>query len=451
MAGEIVPYAEQGATLTQWRPPEQVLAEAKQAATALTEIIKLKKNPVMFNGEHYLEFEDWQTVGKFYGCTVKILSTAYVEFGDIRGFEATAVVLDARQNEISRAESMCLSEEESWGKIAKYEWQDVLDDNGKKIWVEGKDGKKRPKANKVQVGEVSKPLFQLRSMAQTRAGARALRQVFAWVVVLAGYKPSVAEEMTGDEQFDEHDQGNGKKPPVTQPTRTSERKPAAQTTQAATQPATQGEQQPAGDEVSGIIKKASPAANGNLRLEVGEKVVVVPHDKIDGDMVPGKFIKFRGSKRTSEKIGDFWVLEGLRELSDVQEGETQPATEKKMDPETAALADELFADKPAAGKEAVQGMIDKGELKTASQLPATKAGTIGEKRRIRLEAMCNSGKEKNNGFNHDEIKKILQGFPAPIGPIEHIKDMPVDLYPQFEKWANGEEDWREFWKEDGND
>jgi len=45
-----------------------------------------------------------------------------------------------------------------------------------------------------------KPLFQLRSMSQTRASAKALRNCLAWVAVLAGYEPSVAEEMTGDEQ-----------------------------------------------------------------------------------------------------------------------------------------------------------------------------------------------------------------------------------------------------------
>jgi hypothetical protein len=47
------------------------------------------------------------------------------------------------------------------------------------------------------VGEVLVPWFQLASMAQTRAGAKALRNAFAWVVVLAGYQPTPAEEMDG--------------------------------------------------------------------------------------------------------------------------------------------------------------------------------------------------------------------------------------------------------------
>jgi hypothetical protein len=43
----------------------------------------------------------------------------------------------------------------------------------------------------------TKPEFQLRSMAQTRACAKALRNAFAWIPVLAGYEGTPAEEMDG--------------------------------------------------------------------------------------------------------------------------------------------------------------------------------------------------------------------------------------------------------------
>jgi hypothetical protein len=39
------------------------------------------------------------------------------------------------------------------------------------------------------------PLYQLASMAQTRANAKVMRNVLSWVAVLAGYKPTPAEEM----------------------------------------------------------------------------------------------------------------------------------------------------------------------------------------------------------------------------------------------------------------
>lgn len=161
------------------RDPVKVLAEAKLAAQALMSVVSQKKKPVIMNGEQYLEFEDWQTVARFYGLTVKVVSTQFLDYGGVKGFEAKADVLRADGQVVSSAEAMCLNDEEKWSTRPKYEFV-----NGKKE----------------KVGEVAVPLFQLRSMAQTRACAKAFRNVLAWVVVLAGFKPTPAEEMTGDEQ-----------------------------------------------------------------------------------------------------------------------------------------------------------------------------------------------------------------------------------------------------------
>jgi len=194
---EIVRYVP-GEALAVTREPEEVLADAQKAAAALMKVVKLKKKQIVFNGETYLESGDWQTVAKFYGVTAKIESTRFVQFGDAQGFEAAAVALDCNGREVSRGEAMCLNDEENWGMRAKYEWRDVLDAQGKKIWEFHADkGKNLPKREKVKIGEEPTPLFQLRSMAQTRACAKALSNLFKWVVVLAGYKPTPAEEMTG--------------------------------------------------------------------------------------------------------------------------------------------------------------------------------------------------------------------------------------------------------------
>lgn len=184
MENEIVAAGQFG--LSMGRSPSAVLAEAHTAAKSLKDLIAKKKKPVIMNGEQYLEFEDWQTVGGFYGAKAKATSTEYVEIGTAKGFKAKAVVIDANGNEISSAEALCLNDEEKWSTRSKYEW---------------KDGKKE------KVGDVPVPTFQLMSMAQTRACSKALRNVFAWVVVLAGYAPTPAEDMTGDEH------PNGGEPP----------------------------------------------------------------------------------------------------------------------------------------------------------------------------------------------------------------------------------------------
>lgn len=207
--GEVIPVSMFEMSIS--RPPEVVLEEAKRAAKALKDVISHKEKPVIFNGEQYLEFEDWQTVGKFYGITVKVVSTTPVDFGGVFGFEARAVAIHVPTGrEISAADAMCLNDEEKWSSRPKYEWQYVRKSTGKAatgeppkeemIWEKGGDGKSRPKKERVLIGEDKVPLFQLRSMAQTRACAKVYRNVLAWVVVLAGYRPTPAEEMTGHEQ-----------------------------------------------------------------------------------------------------------------------------------------------------------------------------------------------------------------------------------------------------------
>ena len=193
------------ATLAVPREPELVLEEAQRAAAALKRVIDGKPNKVMFGTEQYIEHEDWQTVGRFYGLAEQIIWTRPVTVGDASGWEARAEAVHVGSGRVvASAEAMCLNDEEKWRARPKYAWVyhkrsggTSVDDPGKDelIWEKSGDGKNRPKKSKELIGEETVPQFQLRSMAQTRAGAKALRNALGWVVVLAGYKPTPAEEM----------------------------------------------------------------------------------------------------------------------------------------------------------------------------------------------------------------------------------------------------------------
>ena len=160
--------------------PEEQLDMAIRAAKALSRVIAGKKKPVIINGETYLEFEDWQTLGQFDGVSVRTGEAEPVEINGVQGAKAKAFLYNNRTGElIGGAEGYCMRDEEKWGTRPKYEWQ-------------GEGDKRR----RVKIGEEVVPWFQLASMAQTRAGAKALRNKEAWVAVLAGYRPTPAEEMT---------------------------------------------------------------------------------------------------------------------------------------------------------------------------------------------------------------------------------------------------------------
>jgi len=139
------------------REPVEVLDDAKKAAKALTTVIDQKPHKVMIKGQVYLEYEDWQTVAQFYGYTARTCDTVPVDLNGIKGAKARAELIDFRTGiVVGGAEAYCMSDEENWG---------------------------------------NKPWFQLASMAQTRAGSKAIRNRMAWVVVLAGYAGTPAEEM----------------------------------------------------------------------------------------------------------------------------------------------------------------------------------------------------------------------------------------------------------------
>lgn len=157
-----------------FRSPEDVLAEAQRAARALKDVVTQTNAVVKLGNSEHLKVEAWQTLGHFYGLTARVRESRYVEFGGVQGWEAIAELVTKDGRILSTADAMCLNDEDKWSTRAKYEWQ-----NGQKI----------------KVGEERVPLFQLRSMAQTRAISKVHSNALKWVVVLAGYNPTPAEEV----------------------------------------------------------------------------------------------------------------------------------------------------------------------------------------------------------------------------------------------------------------
>jgi hypothetical protein len=139
--------------------PDRVLEQASMAARALVRAVARNEAQyvVKLGPGRHLRFEAWQTLSAFFGLSVSCEWTREMRDTEGRplGWEARAVVRRGEQV-VSTAESQCTADEPHWR---------------------------------------GRPPFQLRSMAQTRAAVKALRQALAWVVVLAGYEPTPAEEV----------------------------------------------------------------------------------------------------------------------------------------------------------------------------------------------------------------------------------------------------------------
>jgi hypothetical protein len=142
--------------------PEQQVEKASEMAKVLQKVVKQANLAKKLGGQkEHLEYEAWQTIGQFFNCTPVTEWTRPLKDGDkIMGWEARVNVVNAEGRIIASAESMCMRDEKNWR---------------------------------------DKPLYALRSMAQTRTAGKAIRSVFAWVAVLAGYSATPAEEMPVDD------------------------------------------------------------------------------------------------------------------------------------------------------------------------------------------------------------------------------------------------------------
>lgn len=178
MNNDAIAAASAPASFVALEAPDRVIAEASRAAAALKDVIAQTNGAVRIGPSEHLKVEAWSTLAKFYGLVPRVTRTQYMDFGDgIRGYEAFAELVHAASGQvISSAEAMCLTDEPQWRERPVYEWRNNA---------------------RVQVGVEPVPLFQLRSMAQTRAVSKVCATALRWVVVLAGYSGTPAEEMVG--------------------------------------------------------------------------------------------------------------------------------------------------------------------------------------------------------------------------------------------------------------
>lgn len=134
--------------------PVDVIQRATRVADALKAVVVSKKLVSVIQGKEYPQVEAWQTLAVMLGLAAVCEWTRQVP----DGWEAR-VVVQRNGLTIAAAEAQCLRSEKT-----KKSWED----------------------------------YAIRSMAQTRATSKSLRSVLGFVMVLAGYQATPAEEMPGD-------------------------------------------------------------------------------------------------------------------------------------------------------------------------------------------------------------------------------------------------------------
>lgn len=167
---ELVPTDAPPPALFGTTEPEEIVAKATRTATALADVVRRKQLYSDIQGKEYVRVEGWTLLGSMLGVFPVEDWTRKLD----NGWEARVEARTMNGQIVGAAEAMCTREEKRWNTADEY---------------------------------------AIRSMAQTRATAKALRMPLGFVMQLAGYQTTPAEEMT----FAQSDQGWNRAPSVATP------------------------------------------------------------------------------------------------------------------------------------------------------------------------------------------------------------------------------------------
>ncbi len=149
----------QSMTLFRSDEPDEIIARATSTAGSLAKVIRSQKLAVTISGREHVRVEGWTLLGTLLGVFPYLVWARPME-NDGQPTWAWEARCEARTMDgrvVGSAEAMCSRSEKTWANRDDY---------------------------------------ALRSMAQTRATSKALRQPLGFVMALAGFEATPAEEMT---------------------------------------------------------------------------------------------------------------------------------------------------------------------------------------------------------------------------------------------------------------
>ena len=150
--------------------PAQIIARATEVANELSAIIEKKHLFALISNKKFVVVEGWSTLGAMLGVLPREMPEL-TKRNDDGSYTATVELIRTSDGAVI-------------GRASSLVGMDEKDRYGKPTW-----------ANRDE--------YARRSMAITRATGKAYRLGFAWIMTLAGYQGTPAEEMPVDAEFEE--------------------------------------------------------------------------------------------------------------------------------------------------------------------------------------------------------------------------------------------------------
>lgn len=140
------------------RTPADVVQRAVEVANVLKDIVMKNNLSVNIQGRAHVKAEGWSTLGGMLGITVQERVDLSYRFDDGTWRSTVELVRGSDGAIVGRATALCSPAEDRWR---------------------------------------GKPEYAIQSMSLTRATGKAFRLSFSWIMTIAGYAPTPAEEMDG--------------------------------------------------------------------------------------------------------------------------------------------------------------------------------------------------------------------------------------------------------------
>jgi hypothetical protein len=169
--------------------PEEILAKAHQIARPLANLIEqagLAKN--LGGNRKHVEVGGWQAAGTMLGALGGQALHAETVW--------TRIVRDPASGEPLRR-SVRITKQGSTAEFDGYDWEACVEVRTPAGVVVGRA---EAMCSRTEKTWANRDDYAVRSMAETRAESRAYRRAIGWVVHLAGYNPTPAEEIPESEQ-----------------------------------------------------------------------------------------------------------------------------------------------------------------------------------------------------------------------------------------------------------
>src|SRR5689334_11918113 len=160
----LVPVDQHVERLDETATPETMVGLAARMASALADVVEKKKLYATIQGKKYPQVEAWQTIGRMDNVAAREIPGGIHRLED-GGWEAEVELIRLSDGmRVGYGSALC-------GTAGDNPW-------------------------------AGRPIHVQRSMAVTRATSRAFRQRYSWIMALAGYEPTPADEMPHDERHD---------------------------------------------------------------------------------------------------------------------------------------------------------------------------------------------------------------------------------------------------------